>query len=193
MTSSAIIQPADWAAVPMGGPRIIGKLVEFGQWANGDGWAPYEHVLGYAGYFPAAPPFSGPCQGSGKGHYVIEAMPGGARLRRLAGGPEDIQGAVWSSGHYDISLALRDKLLSTAIFFLNTPYSALDYFALATHRLHLHPLDNVLRDRVASSKHMICSQFWDRVYGTNGIQLFDDKRWDGDVTPLDMAELVLPH
>jgi hypothetical protein len=192
VTPPTVIQPADWACVPAF--QFVGKLIEVGQWLNGDGFAPYEHVLGYAGYYHTTPQIHRPVPitGHGPGHYVIEAMPGGARFRRLDGDPQDIPGALWSSGHYDLDIAKREHLVQIAIAYLGTPYSGLDYAALSAHRLRLHPIDNMLQARIKSGRHMICSQYWDRVYNRAGIELFTDDRWDGYVTPLHMARLLMP-
>lgn len=187
------VQPADFACVSAFG--AVGRLIEVGEWANGDGFAPYEHVLGYAGYYSDTPdpqpnPRTVPIVGRGAGHYVIEAQPGGARLRRLDFAPEDYPGALWSTGLIPLTDYQRLMIHEAAWSLLGTPYSALDYFALAAHRLRLHPLDNLLKGRVGSSQHLICSQLWDLAYQRGGVQLFDDGRWPGYVTPLDMALLL---
>jgi hypothetical protein len=175
---------------------VPGKLVRIGQWANGNGFQDYQHVLGYAGYFHKTPepglrngkPV--PMVGTGAGHYVIEAMPGGARLRRLDGRPENIPGSLWSSGKIEVTPQERDRIWQAAWGYLGTPYSALDYFALATKRLHLFPADELFKHYVETNKHMICSQYYDRCYRDGGVELFTDKRWDGDVTPLDLAHRI---
>jgi len=167
----------------------VGKLVRLGQFLNGDGFQDYQHALLYAGYF-AFTPNAGrpvPMAGSGPGHYVIEAMPGGARLRRLDCDPENYPGALWSTGRIVLTPAQRSRISAAAWGYLGTPYSAADYFELAAHRLHLHPLDNLLRNSIQTSRHMICSQYVDRCYSDGGYTLFKDKRWDGYVTPLDLA------
>jgi hypothetical protein len=185
------VEIADYACVPAFGD--IGKMIEIGQWANGDGFAPYEHVLGYAGYFLRTPepgPRIGqpmPITGSGPGHYVIEAMPRGARLRKLEMRPEDYPGALWSTGKLGLTEQQRTAIFNAAWTLLGTPYSGLDYQALAAHRLKLHPLDYLLKARVASSGHLICSQYWDLAYSRGGYHLFTDNRWPGYVTPLSMA------
>lgn len=187
------VEIADFACVPMAGDA--GTLVRIGQWANGDGFQDYQHVLGYAGYFIQTPdpglrkgkPVI--IVGTGPGHYVIEAMPGGARMRRLAGTPEEYPGALWSSGRILLTDVQRSDINAAAWGYLGTPYSAADYFELAAHHLHL-PGDSLLRDSIANSGHMICSQYWDKCYQDGGVQLFNDKRWNGDVVPLDMAHRI---
>lgn len=189
-----VIKPADFACLPIAGD--IGKLVELGQYLNGDGFAPYEHALLYAGYFDHTPtdhpdcPPEPPVTGEGEGHWVIEAHPDGARLRKLPCHPVEIHGSLWSAASAQITPQVRELIIGFAFQYLKTPYSALDYFALSAHRLKLHPLDNMLKDRIASSGHMICSQYVDRMYGLSGIELFHDGRWPGYVTPLDLAHLI---
>lgn len=188
------VKPADFACVPMAG--VPGKLVQLGQFLNGDGFQDYQHVLGYAGYFIRTPdpglrngkPV--PMVGTGPGHYVMEANPGGARLRRLDCRPEKIPGSLWSSGRIPLTQQQRDKIWQAAWGYLGTPYSALDYFALATKRLHLFPADELFKRYVETNKHMICSQYIDRSYSDGGYKLFTDDRWDGDVTPLDLAHRI---
>lgn len=190
----ALIFPGDFACVPMAGPP--GELVRAGQWLDGDGFQDYQHALIYAGQFVRTPDPSlrdgKPVTiiGSGSGPYVIEAMPGGARLRKLDCPPEDYPGALWSTGHITLTGAQRAMVTAAAWAYLRTPYSAADYFALAAHRLRLHPADNMLKNYIASTRHMICSQYVDRCYWDGSYHLFSDDRWPGYVTPLDLAHVI---
>jgi hypothetical protein len=183
------IQLADYACVPVAG--AIGRGIELAQWLNGDGFAAFEHALIYAGHFDSTP-HADPrwVEGSGPGHYVVEAQTAGARLRCLDFAPQDYPGARWSTGHVALTDAQRGAIADAAFALLGTPYSFLDYAALSAHRLELHPLDYALKGRVASSKHLICSQLVDLCYEKAGVHLFNDKRWPGYVTPLDLAKLA---
>lgn len=87
----------------------------------------------------------------------------------------------------DLEASLRAKVVATATALVGTPYSALDYVALAA--LHLHIPSQRIRDRVASSGHMICSQLVDEVYRRVGIELFTHRR-PGDVMPSDLAAWI---
>lgn len=190
------VAQGDFAAVPVRGAPGFG--IALGELADGSrGWSEYRHVLGYAGYY-TLPPLEWDrrwiaLQGHGNtapGHYVFEAQPGGARFRRLDGRPEDIPGALWSTGLIKPITGQRVLLADQMPVLQGTPYSAADYFALAAHRLHLARWDSYLQRYVETSKHMICSQLWDYMYTQAGIQLFSD-RWPGYVTPWDMAALLL--
>ena len=97
----------------------------------------------------------------------------------------------WSTGIILLNGQQRAKITFSALQYVGTPYSAADYFAMAAKRLHLGPLIPGLRNYVQTSKHMICSQLVDRCYLDGGVQLFDDGRWDGYVTPADLANLLL--
>jgi hypothetical protein len=65
-------------------------------------------------------------------------------------------------------------------------YSFLDYLALAAHRLRI-PAPGLKR-RIASSKHLICSQLCDAAYADEGCRLFSGV-WPGYVTPLGLWNL----
>lgn len=143
-----------------------GELIRAGQWLNGQGFAPYEHCFVSLG-----------------GGEIIEAEPGGARIAQLS--EYDGQPILWLRCPPQLGL----RVASAARVFEHTPYSAADYFALAAHRLHI-PVPG-LRDYVASSGHMICSQLCDRAAKIGGWQLFDDGRWDGYVTPASLYQLYL--
>lgn len=85
---------------------------------------------------------------------------------------------------------LRQVVVDDARALLGTPYSWLDYVALAA--LHLHLPSTWIRQRVASRKNMICSQLVDAVYQRAGIQLFAG-RLPGDVMPADLANWAEDH
>jgi hypothetical protein len=70
-------------------------------------------------------------------------------------------------------------------------YSFADYAAIEAHSLHL-PLPGV-RHRIETSGHMICSQLVDKCAQDAGVQLFDDKRWNGFVKPSDLGYLLEEH
>lgn len=81
--------------------------------------------------------------------------------------------------------------------YLGTPYSFLDYLALAL--LHLEAMltgkptgrtswwiTRRVRRRVQDSGHLICSAFVDRWAADLGFQFFNDDRLPGDVSPSDL-------
>lgn len=160
--------PGDFGVVHMGGDS--GKLIRLGQWLNGDGFADYEHAFVFVGL----------------GGCIVEAEPSGAKRA-----PFHYGDVLWSTGKIQLTEAERIIIVRTADKLVGTPYSAADYFALAAKRLRLGPLVPGLKRYVASSKHMICSQLVDYCYQQAGVQLFDDGRWPGYVTPGALAELLM--
>lgn len=140
----------------------VGKMVEFGQYLNGNGFTAWEHAF----------------MDLGDGT-LIEAEPGGARIRALTEyDPRDVYWCdrIYGTVSYSqkIAAGFYGKTLE------GTPYSFLDYYALATHRLHI-PAPG-LRSYLASSKHMICSQLVTHAYKLAGVDLFP-YLWTGYVTP----------
>lgn len=165
-------KPGDIGMVRM--PGAVGKLIRAGQWLNGDGFADYEHAFVVVGEVEDTP---------NVGTQIIEAMPGGALLSPLSryDGFEPV--------YLRCPPALRDDVAAAALSFRGVKYSALDYAALAAHRFHI-PAPH-LRDYIRTSGHMICSQLADRAAYVGGWFLFDDNRWFGYVTPLDIHRLYL--
>lgn len=159
--------PGDFFVTSISG--TVGRLISVGEWLNGDGFGQWDHAGVYLG------------DGT-----TVEAQPGGAARQRLAS--HDPSRLLWSTGRIPLTDAQRTAIVTAATGYLGTPYSAADYFAIAAHRLRL-PLP-WLRTYVASSKHMICSQLVDRCYRDAGVQLFADGRWDGYVTPAELAGVI---
>lgn len=151
------------ADVPLGSIGLtqihgdVGTLIRFGQWLNGDGYADYEHAFVYVG--------------DGE---IVEAEPGGAQHVPFH---YDLSRVAWIPCPPEHSALMR----TFALRFVGTPYSSLDYFALAAHRIHL-PVPG-LRTFINARGHMICSQLADRAARLAGWNLFADKRWSGYVTP----------
>jgi hypothetical protein len=112
-------------------------------------------------------------------------MPGGAELIRLEDANEP---AVWSTGLIPLTTLDRVQLQDAAFDLVGTPYSFLDYASIGLAHLRIRP--RWVRDFIADSGHMICSQLVDEVYRRAGVQLFDDGRLPGDVTPGDLWKLL---
>jgi cell wall-associated NlpC family hydrolase len=159
--------PGDFEVVHIEG--LGGKLIHLGEMLNGSGFADYEHARLYLG--------DGKC---------VQAEPGGATI--VPFDPNDH--GQWSTGLFSIPKETRKKIVEYGYKCEGVGYSAVDYFALAARRLKLGLLVPGLRTYVASSGHMICSQLVDWCYQQAGVQLFDDKRWNGYVTPTDLYELM---
>ena len=159
-----------------------GGLIRIGQWANGDGFAQYEHAGIYVGNIGA----------NGKIAYdspkIIEAMNTGTGISDAH--RYDGNDTLWSTGLIPLSNTERRAIVSAAFGYVGTPYSWPDYAALAAYRLKLGLLVPKLKDYVASTKHMICSQVVDQCYEDANVHLFDDGRWPGYVTPGSLRNLL---
>jgi hypothetical protein len=172
------MQPGDFAVIPMGGES--GKLIEFGEFLNGDGFGNYEHAEIYVGN-----PAGSPTVPNG---YTMGAYPGGAKLVPLP--DEKYQdGWLWSTDRIPLTGPERLEIVNAALACKGIPYSAADYFALAAHRLHI-PAPG-LKNYIAASGHEICSQLVDYCYLEADVHLFTDNRWPGYVTPEDLANVLL--
>jgi hypothetical protein len=144
----------------------VGKLIQLGQWLNGDGFSTWEHA------FVLLPD-----------NKILEAEPGGAVIV-----PQHHDEVYWCRGIYGKILPPNFKwpvawptLDTLAGQLKGTPYSFADYAALTAHRLHV-PAPG-LQEFIANSGHEICSQLADDYYSKLGGHIFTDKRWPGYVTP----------
>jgi hypothetical protein len=111
---------------------------------------------------------------------AVEAMPGGAREVNIAD--------RWTSDY--VYLRLPDETCGpvvglraglAAIGLVGTPYSFIDYLALALR--HWGFRAEWLRARITSYGHMICSQLVDQSLTHAGVHVFSDERLPQDVTP----------
>lgn len=155
----------------------VGMLIRFGQWlvtkldhvrlkTPDEAWADFQHAFVYLG--------------DGK---LIEAEPGGARIVDLA--EYDGWDIYWCSNIAREHVADLGQVAKLAPSFEGTPYSFLDYFAIATRALHI-PVPG-LRKFIASTKHEICSALAALIYAESGAALYST--WTGYVTPLDLMIL----
>ncbi len=158
--------PGDFGVVAI--PGRVGLAIRVAQWLNGNGFANYQHAFLYVG----------------RG-LIIEARPGGAVLSPVTKYPS----ADWSTSLPPIPAMAQCRVILDAPRYVGTPYSFLDYAALAAHRLRL-PGARLLKRRVASSRHLICSQLVDKILDDVGVHLFADGRWPGYVDPLDLWHLI---
>ncbi|MFE0326307.1 hypothetical protein ACFW08_05760 [Streptomyces sp. NPDC058960] len=146
---------------------LAGAFVNAGQHLVGDG-SPVQHAFVYVG--------------DGQ---VVQAMPGGAELIPLEEASEPV---LWSSGRIPLTAADRVRICGAARGLVGTPYSFLDYASIALAYYRIRPA--WVRDFVADSGHLICSQLVDEAYLRAGVHLFDDGRIPGDVTPGDLWRLL---
>lgn len=152
-------KPGDFGLVAISGE--VGRLIRFGQWLNGDGFGDYQHAVLVL-----------------DNDELIEAEPGGARIRPVS--EYDGTNVVWSD--WPLTDDERAAIVAGGRSLEGVPYSFLDYFALAAHRLHI-PVPG-LRKYIASTRHEICSQLVDVGYQLGGQTMFADHRWPGYVTPM---------
>lgn len=158
-------QPGSIGLTSIDGP--VGWGIRAGQLLLGDGNTPYEHAFLVL-----------------DGGELIEAQPGGARVRPLT----EYDGRHVLYVAPELAEVERHRICVQGRLLVGAPYSGLDYLALAAHRFHL-PLPG-LRAYVASTGHMICSQLVDEAYFSAGVHLFADCRWPGYVTPADLFNLL---
>lgn len=156
-------QPGDIGLVRVHGTE--GRLIRFGQWLNGDGYADIEHAFVHLG--------------AGE---LLEAEPGGARISAL--GEYEPAAIVWlrCPAQYGTAVAAAARGM------VGTPYSFADYGALAAHRLHI-PAPG-LRRYISDTGHLICSQLADEAARRGGWALYDDGHWPGYVTPGALRKLA---
>ncbi|MGW0468307.1 hypothetical protein ACWDX6_24030 [Streptomyces sp. NPDC003027] len=157
--------PGDFALTKIGG--ITGEFVAAGQALVGDA-APVQHAFVYVG-----------------GGYIVQAMPGGAEMIPLEDASDPV---AWSTGKIPLTIDERQSVMEAATDLVGTPYSFLDYASIALAHYRIRP--RWVRDFVADTGHMICSQLVDEVYLRAGVHLFDDGRLPGDVTPGDLWKLL---
>lgn len=172
MTTTTSPGPGLIGLTPIAGR--VGKLIEVGQFLNGNGFAPWEHAFITLG-----------------NGLIVEAEPGGARVAHLAeysdiywceniaklAAPAQLQGIADAAKRYTQAGPWGSH---------GVPYSFLDYFALAQHRLHIPGPG--LENYIKTTRHMICSQLCDQAYTDMHVNLFAG-RWQGDVTPMDLFDL----
>lgn len=165
MSMTPQFQPGDFALTRIGG--IAGRGIAVGQWAIGDG-APVQHAMLYVG-----------------AGMVVQAMPGGAEMIHLDRASEPV---IWSGSAILLTPMERAHICRWALRCVGTPYSFVDYASIGLAHLRIRP--RWVRDYVASTGHMICSQLVDAAYEAAGVHLFNDGRLPGDVTPGDLYGLL---
>lgn len=158
--------PGDFALTKISG--VTGKLIAAGQALIGEA-APVQHAMIYVG--------------NGK---IVQAMPGGAECIPLS---EANVPLVWSSGIIPLTASERVLIANAAMSLVGTPYSYADYLSIGLAHWHIRP--RLVRDYVASTEHMICSQLVDYAYEMGGVYLFPENRIPGDVTPADLYRRLM--
>ena len=167
------VKPGDFLLVHMGGQG--GKAIHIAQMLNGNGIGHFEHAAVYVGNNPHSGTFD-----------IVEARPNGAGLQNVH--YYDTAETMWSSGLINLTNLQRHEVIKAAYGYVGVPYSWEDYTALALHRFHI-PAPH-LQTFIQTNKRMICSQLVDQCYQDADVQLFNDKRWPGYVTPGDLWQLL---
>jgi len=154
-------QPGDFFLVQIHGRPALS--IGVGQALTGD-WSRFWHagIVGYNGQ-------------------TYAAHPGGASATPLA---EVMADRPLAFSRFDLTDTQRAAIVAAAARRVGTPYSFLCYLSIALITFHVRP--KWLLDYVKGTGHMICSQYVDQCYYDAGVNLFDDGRFPGDVTPGDL-------
>lgn len=167
-----IPQPADYRIVPVHGWAGLG--IEIGQFLNDEGWSKHDHAEVFLGEVPGK-----------TGLWTASSYSDGPGIRPYV----PVEGEVWSTGIIALTDEQRTGIVAWCLAHPDVGYGWWDYLALTLH--HFGVNDPALRRSIASSGHMICSQYTDAAFSYGGdVHLFDDGRWEGYVTPGDLAALV---
>jgi hypothetical protein len=148
---------------------LTGVAVSFGQWLIGDA-SRYTHAFVVLD------------DGT-----VMEAMPSGARISALKTVLR--RKPIAFSWPVVLNDEQRQLIVGQARVLLGTRYGFTAYLHLALSRFGIRwPW---LVSYMRRNGRMICSQLVDEVYRRAGIKLFDDGRASHDVTPGDLANLLI--
>jgi hypothetical protein len=164
-----LLLPGDIMFGPIGGG--VGVLVGLGQLMLGD-VSRKDWKVRHVGVI---------VQASANAVSLVQAMPSGAE-------EVDLGRERWTEDYVYVRPRYRsdrwhngDSVAMAARDYVGTPYSFLDYAALAG--LHFGIKNGLVRRRVTRSKHMICSQLADQAMTDAGHHVFEDGRLPQDVTP----------
>jgi hypothetical protein len=131
------------------------------------------------------------------GTRIVQAMPSGAEEIEI--GQEH-----WTDRYVYVRPAYLDAGVSAleaaaaARAYIGTPYSFLDYAAIALH--HIDPVWRIspesvnsqpLARYIRSTGHMICSQLADQALTDAGFHVFDDGRLPQDVMPCELYRKLI--
>lgn len=115
---------------------------------------------------------------------VIQAMPKGAEIVPLK---PFLGRAVFSN--IPLNDEQRADIVKYARGFKGVRYGFSDYLALSLAHIGLHP--KWLKNYIARNGRMICSQLVDEAYYRADVHLFNDGRMPQDVTPGDLANMLI--
>lgn len=112
---------------------------------------------------------------------IVQAMPNGAECIEIGEehwSPHFVYIRPRYSPH---GMEMAERVAAAAMNYVGTPYSFLDYAAIAG--LHLGIKNGPIRRYVKSTGHMICSQLADQAMTDAEWHVFTDGRLSQDVTP----------
>jgi hypothetical protein len=182
-------QPGDFCCIPVTG--WFGTAIEAGQYLAEKlqgipaGLRPYDHAEVYVGQADTAGPYGYTCSA-----YPDATQPGKSGRRALPCPPAQLPGSIWSSGIIPLTDVQRHGIISWCMGHPRVSYSWPDYGAIALRALRI-PAPG-LREYIKSTKAMMCSYYTDSAFNYGGgVHLFQDGRWEGYVTPGDLAMLLL--
>jgi hypothetical protein len=145
----------------------------------------YDHAEVYVGQPDAKGPHGYTCSA-----YPNNGKGGLTGKRPLPCPPSQLPGAVWSSGIIKLTAKQRFGIITWCMDHPCVSYSWADYGAVAAHALGINMPG--LRSYIQASKSLMCSYYTDSAYNQGGgVHLFTDGRWEGYVTPGDLADLLL--
>jgi hypothetical protein len=163
--------PGDYVLVHEGGDG--GKLIRTLQYLNGSGFSDYEHAALYVGNGQITEMAASGIQAGSVTKYLNDSCRWSTNDPHISlTGPQRM--AVVDAAHHYLDIGVK--------------YSWEDYGALALHHFHI-PAPG-LQAYIEDTHHMICSQLVDQCYRDAGVQLFNDKRWPGFVTPGDLDQIL---
>ena len=118
---------------------------------------------------------------------ILEAQPTGARLAPLS----SVLDGRPIAASYAIRLTSEEsaRIADVSMKYVGVKYGFSAYLHLA---LTFVGIDSArLRKYLSTNRRLICSQLVDQIYHDAGIHLFDDGRAHYDVTPGDLANLLI--
>lgn len=186
------LRPGDIMFGPMGGffpgviPVAVGQLL-LADKKGREGWRRWWNVRHVGVVVEAGRP--NPPYPDGLGNFaprLVEAMPGGAREVGLDFRRWTSEFVYVRPPYADVTthFGQSERVAAAARRYLRTPYSYLDYVALAARAAGLEYPS--LNRYITSTGHMICSQLADQALADAGYHVFDDGRLPQDVTPSEL-------
>jgi hypothetical protein len=181
--------PGDFCCIPVSGQ--LGTGIEAGEFlaetlegVRGAKLQAYDHAEVYVGQADRGGP-----HGYTYSAYPDNGKPGKTGRRPLPCPPAQLPGSIWSSGIIRLTAAQRSGIIGWCAAHPCVSYSWPDYGAIALRALGIKA--GWLRDYIEGSGSLICSQFVDSAYNRGGnVHLYADGRWEGFVTPGDLAVLL---